>query len=91
MPTETNGNILANNQNKKNKKTPAKGCLFIFEPLAGLEPATHALRMRCATNCATEAFKNALDRKSKAYDLTGNRTRVYGVRGRRLDRLTMRP
>ena len=26
-----------------------------FELLAGLEPATHALRMRCATNCATEA------------------------------------
>ena len=22
---------------------------------AGLEPATYALRMRCATNCATEA------------------------------------
>ncbi len=21
-----------------------------FEPLAGLEPATHALRMRCSTN-----------------------------------------
>ena len=28
---------------------------------------------------------------SKADDLTGNRTRVYAVRGRRLDRLTMRP
>ena len=25
------------------------------------------------------------------YDLTGNRTRVYAVRGRRLDRLTIRP
>ena len=25
------------------------------------------------------------------YDLTGNRTRVYAVRGRRLDRLTNRP
>ena len=24
-------------------------------------------------------------------DLTGNRTRVYAVRGRRLDRLTIRP
>ena len=36
--------------------------------------------------------KNALDFSSKAfYDLTGNRTRVYAVRGRRLDRLTIRP
>ena len=25
------------------------------------------------------------------YDLSGNRTRVYAVRGRRLDRLTIRP
>ena len=31
--------------------------------------------------------------KSEAYlsDLAGNRTRVYAVRGRRLDRLTNRP
>ncbi len=36
--------------------------------------------------------KNALDiAQSISYDLTGNRTRVYAVRGRRLDRLTMRP
>ena len=28
---------------------------FSYKLLAGLEPATHALRMRCATNCATEA------------------------------------
>ncbi len=26
-----------------------------------------------------------------SYDLTGNRTRVYAVRGRRLSRLTIRP
>ena len=67
---------------------------YFFEKLlAGLEPATYSLRMSCATNCATEAFKNALDEDSpKAlYDLTGNRTRVYAVRGRRLNRLTMRP
>ena len=35
--------------------------------------------------------KNALDIISKAYDLIGNRTRVYAVRGRRLNRLTTRP
>ena len=34
----------------QNKKDTRKGCLFCFEPLAGLEPATHALRMRCSTN-----------------------------------------
>ena len=32
---------------KKRKAVP-KNCLS--EPLAGLEPATHALRMRCSTN-----------------------------------------
>ena len=29
--------------------------------------------------------------KTLSNDLTGNRTRVYAVRGRRLDRLTNRP
>ena len=58
---------------------------------AGLEPATHALRMRCATNCATEASKMLWTLSKAFYDLSGNRTRVYAVRGRRLDRLTNRP
>ena len=67
-----------------------------LKPLAGLEPATHALRMRCATNCATMAYsfkkiKPLQMQQPYQYDLTGNRTRVYAVRGRRLDRLTIRP
>ena len=67
-----------------------------LKPLAGLEPATHALRMRCATNCATMAhlFKKIRPlqmQQPHQDDLTGNRTRVYAVRGRRLDRLTNRP
>ena len=67
-----------------------------LKPLAGLEPATHALRMRCATNCATMAhlFKKIRPlqmQQPHQDDLTGNRTRVYAVRGRRLDRLTIRP
>lgn len=37
----------------KGKKKELK-CLiyssFLFEPKAGLEPATYALRMRCSTN-----------------------------------------
>ena len=35
--------------------------------------------------------KNRLRRNLCDNDLSGNRTRVYAVRGRRLDRLTMRP
>ena len=70
-----------------------------IKPLAGLEPATHALRMRCATNCATMAYYISLKKEIRPLqmqqplfdDLTGNRTRVYAVRGRRLDRLTIRP
>ena len=67
-----------------------------LKPLAGLEPATHALRMRCATNCATMAYLFKKIRPLQMQqphqdDLTGNRTRVYAVRGRRLDRLTIRP
>ena len=75
----------------KNTKTPwfLKG--FCNQLPAGLEPATYALRMRCSTNWATEApLKNAAA-YATASDLSGNRTRVYAVRGRRLDRLTNRP
>ena len=78
-------------QTCKNTKTPwfLKG--FCNQLPAGLEPATYALRMRCSTNWATEApLKNAAA-YATASDLSGNRTRVYAVRGRRLDRLTNRP
>ena len=34
----------------KKKKKRAETLFLLFEPLAGLEPATHALRMRCSTN-----------------------------------------
>ena len=97
--------LLPLNQTKKSPQTagnPWFSLLFreIFlsdlKPLAGLEPATHALRMRCATNCATMAYLFKKIRPLQMQqphqdDLTGNRTRVYAVRGRRLDRLTIRP
>lgn len=41
---------------EKEKKKPRKH--GVFNKLSGgLEPPTHALRMRCATNCATEAIR----------------------------------
>ena len=59
---------------------------------AGLEPATPSLRMKCTTDCATEAvkIKKAPEDRS-SYDQSGNRTRVSAVRGRRLSRLTNWP
>ena len=42
-------------QMAQKKKKRAETLFLLFEPLAGLEPATHALRMRCSTNWATMA------------------------------------
>ena len=39
--------------------------------------------------CKTKKLPHYL--RQFQYDLIGNRTRVYAVRGRRLNRLTMRP
>lgn len=33
-------------------------CLFVGEPIKGLEPLTYALRMRCAASCAISAYKS---------------------------------
>ena len=75
----------------RNKKNPYSARVSGKAPgrtRTGDPRITNALRYQLRYG----SVKNALDFSSKAfYDLTGNRTRVYAVRGRRLDRLTMRP
>ena len=58
----------------------------------GLEPTTYSLRMSCTTNCATQAYIQTKEELISSFDdQSGNRTRVYAVRGRRLSRLTNWP
>ena len=53
---------------------------------------TNALRYQLRYNGIFIFKKKPLQMQQPyQYDLTGNRTRVYAVRGRRLDRLTIRP
>ena len=64
----------------------------LFKLAIGLEPTTYSLRMSCTTNCATQAYIQTKEELiSSLDDQSGNRTRVYAVRGRRLSRLTNWP
>ena len=45
----------------------------------------------CAEYGRVKQKKEAVWNSIQLHDLSGNRTRVYAVRGRRLDRLTNRP
>ncbi len=52
MHLSQSNNDLSVNQliNKQKKKADPFQIQPLPEPIAGLEPATHALRMRCSTN-----------------------------------------
>ena len=58
------------------RKNPRGGSLWGF-----------LVSMKTMIDIKKEAVWNSI----QLHDLSGNRTRVYAVRGRRLDRLTIRP
>ena len=52
--------------------------IHVTEPATGVEPATYWLQISCAANCATPASGAG----------NGNRTRLFGLEGRRTSRCT---
>ena len=58
---------------KNRKRTCQKNWHVLYEPKTGLEPVTHALRMRCSTNWATSAaFSQVRQRRCQICGCKGN-------------------